>query len=316
MPREHSRRGNDEDEKVTAIPRRPLPSLRALVAGLVDYAGLFPPAALEMPAATAHYAKYLRSPDAWMLGRFVVPAARLGELAAVAAQHRLPRSAPWRLSALLGDDMVGDVSRVEAFNTEHGGAFIVDAVEARADSAERVRALSDALTPALVAYVELPLGGELRELLDVVGRARVRAKVRTGGVTAESIPPPAQVARFLMHCAELRVPFKATAGLHHPLRGEYRLTYETGAPSATMFGFINLFVAAALAATGASEADLAAVLEERDPAAFEFLASGLRWHHREVSVDQIAAARASFAVAFGSCSFREPVDDLHEMELL
>ena len=78
------------------------PSARALLEGLVDYAGLFPPAALSMEDAVAEYARWRRSPEAWMLGRFVLPAARLRDLARDADAH-LPEPGagePWRLSAL------------------------------------------------------------------------------------------------------------------------------------------------------------------------------------------------------------------------
>src|ERR671939_21225 len=56
-------------------------SLHALLAGAVDYAGLFPPAGLPLEQAVGDYARYRREPEAWMLGRFVCPAARLAELA-------------------------------------------------------------------------------------------------------------------------------------------------------------------------------------------------------------------------------------------
>jgi len=301
---------------VTGAPRRPSPSLRALVAGLVDYAGLFPPASLGMREAAMHYAKYLRTPEAWMLGRFVVPVARLEELAATAVSHQLPGATPWRLSALLGEDLAHDIARLEAFNRERAGHFMVDVVEGRAESPERIRALAAARLEGAAVYVELPYAADPRILLETVVSAGLRAKIRTGGVTAASVPTAAQVARFLARCAELRVPFKATAGLHHPLRGDYRLTYEQGAPSATMFGFLNVFAAAALARQGVGEDELVDLLEERDPTAIRFLAQGVRWRQREISAEALAATRASFAVAFGSCSFREPVDDLHDLELL
>lgn len=291
----------------------PAPGLRALLSGLVDYAGLFPPATLEMPAAVAGYRDYLASPDAWMLGRFVVPVARLAELAeaSVARSH----AAPWRLAALAGDDPPTDADRVAAFNAAHGERLVVDVVEGRASDPDAIARLAGAFAGAATVYVEVPHDADPRTLLTAVRRAGAHAKLRTGGVVAGAIPPVAQVARFIARCAELGLPFKATAGLHHPLRGEYRLTYAPGAPSATMFGFVNVFVAAALACAGVTEAELAPLLDERDVAAFRFDAGGLAWRDRRLSLDQLAAGRR-FAVAFGSCSFREPVDDLRELDLL
>ncbi len=293
----------------------PSPSLRALVAGLIDYAGLFPPASRSMHASVERYERYRESPEAWMLGRFVVPAARLDELAAEAAPLVAADATPRRLSALIGDDAAADAARIRAFNVAHAARFVVDVAEVRAATAERIEGVTRELG-ALVAYVELPHDADPATLLDAVQLSGARAKIRTGGVTRDVFPTAEQIARFLVRCAERAVPFKATAGLHHPLRGEHRLTYEPDAPSATMFGFLNVFVAGAMATVGAGEVDLVAVLEERQHSAFEFLADGLRWRSHSVTLEQLASARASFAVAFGSCSFREPVHDLQELGLL
>jgi hypothetical protein len=316
VSRQHSRAEADAQvEALTVRTPTASPALRALVAGLVDYAGLFPPAALEMAPAAAAYAEYLASADAWMLGRFVVPVARLDELAAAARDVAGPGSTPWRLSGLVGDDVEGDARRIRSFNAQHSARLVVDAAEGRAASAERVAALARALGGELPLYVEVPADPDPAELLDAVRRAGARAKIRTGGVAPDAFPPAAHVARFLARCAALQLPFKATAGLHHPLRGEHRLTYEPDAPTATMFGFLNVFVAGVLASRGASEAELAAVLEERSPSAFSFDDRGMSWRRHRVATGELAEARARFAVAFGSCSFREPVDDLQELAL-
>ena len=74
----------------------------------------------------------------------------------------------------------------------------------------------------------------------------------------EAIPDPADLARFIAACAAAGVPWKATAGLHHPVRAEQALTYEPGAPRAVMHGFLNVFAAAAFAGGGAPLADLEA----------------------------------------------------------
>jgi hypothetical protein len=314
MPRQHPRREADPQVEALTVPTLTAsPALRALVAEVVDYAGLFPPASLSMEAAVAAYAEYLASADAWMLGRCVVPVSRLDELAAAAGLVTGLRGAPWRLSALVGDDAEGDALRIEAFNARHAALFVVDAAEARAASVERIGALSRAIGSSLAVYLEVPADPDPAPLLDAVRRAGARAKVRTGGVTAEAFPPAAHLARFLVRCAALQLPFKATAGLHHPLRGEHPLTYEPGAPSATMFGFLNVLVAAVLAARGAGERELVDVLDERDAAAFSFDATGMAWRDQRLPLGALAVTRASFAVAFGSCSFREPVDALQEL---
>ena len=293
-----------------------LPAVHALVAGLVDYAGLFPPASLPMPDAVERYASYRASADAWMLGRFVVPVARLSDLASEAARYASAATSPWRLSALVGDDVDADAQRIRSFNAAHADRFVVDSAELKATSETCIERAARALGSELAVYVELPYDADPRALLEAVSRTGARAKIRTGGVTADAFPTAAQLARFIARCAAMRVPFKATAGLHHPLRGEHPLTYRPDAPTATMFGFLNVFVAGALASAGASEAELVELLEERSAVAFAFTAEGLRWRLHMVTVEQLAQTRASFGLAFGSCSFREPVDDLHDLSLL
>ena len=89
------------------------PSLTTLLAGLVDYAGLFPPAALDMSDAVREYAGYRRGTHAWMLGRFVLPVGRLGEFEAAAATV-LPTepSQAWPLAVLAGADPAETVKGV------------------------------------------------------------------------------------------------------------------------------------------------------------------------------------------------------------
>lgn len=294
------------------------PSARALLASLVDYAGLFPPAALAMDEAVAEYARQRRSPEAFLLGRFVVPAARLSELARAADAH-LPEPGagePWRLSALLGADTGGDAALVDAFNRASAGRAVVDAVELKAAFPEDADAALQALPPGLEAYVEVPLDGEIDALLRAIAARGARAKARTGGVVAEAIPDPAALARFLVGCARAGVPFKATAGLHHPVRAEQALTYEDGAPRAVMHGFLNVFAAAALARGGASLADVLAVLREETLAALELGPEGLLWRGRAVPTAALAESRRAFATSFGSCSFAEPVAGLRALGVL
>lgn len=292
------------------------PVLCALLERLVDYAGLFPPAALSMADAVAEYATQRRSVQSWMLARFVVPVARLDELASEAKALRDDRAETWPVSALVSADPAGDLQVIRAFNRAHAGRFAVESVELRAATADAIGwALSQVHEP-LERYVEIGIEDDPRPLLQAIRHHDARAKVRTGGVTPDAFPTPFALARFIVTCAELDVPFKATAGLHHPVRGEQRLTYATDAIAAPMFGFLGVFTAAALARDGADEATVMHVLEEENPSAFSFSDDTLRWRNRALDARQVRAARHEFALSFGSCSFREPVDDLNRMGIL
>ncbi|HEY0994794.1 MAG TPA: hypothetical protein VGD77_02265 [Gemmatimonadaceae bacterium] len=317
-------RGAAVDEGVRA--ERGSGAIGLLLRDAIDYAGLFPPAALAMPQAVEQYARYLRSDDRWALGRFVVQATRLDELAAAAAHITLRAGEPgahWRVSALLGD-AAAELPMVAAFNDRRGvevpgtpGDARVDSVELKAATTAGVAAAGRAIPRDLAAYVEIPLlgAGDQRPLVAAIADAGLRAKVRTGGVTPEAFPSPTEVARFIAACVELAVPFKATAGLHHPLRAEYRLTYAPDSPRGAMFGFLNVFAATALLREGGSIAEAAGLLGEADPHALQVTADAICWRGHRWGSDAIAGMRAQLA-GFGSCSFREPLDDLTALGLL
>jgi len=298
------------------------PPVRALLEGLIDYAGLFPPAKLDMRAAVENYAAYLAGPDAWALGRFVVPLARLDELegAASALLPRVPEAVPWRLSVLGGSDPAHDAEVIFAFNERHAhgaaGRAVIDMLEAKAVDIESLTRVARSVPAGVAAYVEIPIAGDPADLLAALAAQGAGAKVRTGGVTPEAFPSPRELARFIRLAADQGVPFKATAGLHHPIRSEYPLTYETGSARGTMYGYLNLFLAAAFAQEGLSIAEIEEVLEERDPSAFAFDETGVRWRGRFAGPESIAALRTRVALSFGSCSFTEPVGELRALGLL
>jgi hypothetical protein len=268
-----------------------------------------------MTEAVRNYGAYREAPESWMLGRFVAPVGRLDELAAERSRVARSSAAPWRIAAIGSGDPATDGEVVGEFNARTAGC-IVDVIEHRVASVDAVCGAARATPPGVTFYAELPLGGEPRVLLEAVKGVRARAKVRTGGVTADAFPPATALASFIARCAEVRVPFKATAGLHHPLRSEHALTYASDAPRGTMFGFLNVFAAGAFAFAGVRESELVRLLEERDPAALLFADDALRWRGHAVALDQLTQARATLAIAFGSCSFREPVDDLHQLDLI
>ncbi len=292
-------------------------ALTALLDGLIDYAGLFPPAALPMADAVARYASYAAGAERAMLGRFVVPAARLEECAAavdaLGAPHTPHAAAPWRLSALAG---AGDAERLAAFDVREGSRLLVDTIEAKAASTAEIAALAARLGPRYTTFVEVPVQDDPAPLIAAIGAAGMRAKIRTGGITADAFPPPAHVLRFLHACVRQGVPFKATAGLHHPLRGEYVLTYAPDAPRGTMYGFLNIFLATAFLHAGVAPDDVAPLLEERDPRALGIDGGWIHWRGRRLSTEDVVRTRSLLAGSFGSCSFEEPVHDLTSLRLL
>ena len=230
---------------------------RAALSALIDHAPTFPPASLPAPEAIAEDRRARAGDHAWLLARLVWPASRLDELEGEARA----------LSVLLDGPFGGDMR--------------AEAVETRWDAG------LDGL--AGEAYVELPLGDGLEEKVGALAERGLRAKVRCGGA---EVPAAGALGRFLEACRAAGVPFKATAGLHHPLATEGR------------HGFLNVIAACAFA-------DAAALTEHvrLDPDA-------LRWRDRAAGPEELARVRREQLVAVGSCSFSEPVDDLTELGVL
>jgi hypothetical protein len=278
-------------------------AVEVLLQGAIDYAGLFPPAGLDLEATVRNYAAYRAGRDAWALGRLVLPATRLAEFG-----DRWPQYvADWPISLLLGSD----------YDTEMRLAIDVglrlDAVECRPARLEDVAEMRRRMPGDGLLFVESPEGCALQELMVAISHAGACAKVRTGGVVADAIPASSTVAAFLVACARREVRLKATAGLHHAIRGKQRLTYEPRSATACMHGFVNFFIAAAAAYEGAEEAEVEEILNESERGNFGATNDGLQWRERSFSAEAIREMRARFAISFGSCSFEEPMEEMRVM---
>jgi len=299
-------------------------SVTALLRDLIDYAGLFPPASLNMVSAVTRYDEYLRSEWKWVLGRFIVPVARLDEFKeALAGLETLkPRNGftNWRLSVLLGSEPVDDIARVRAFQARKADSrsarrSIIESLEMKVSTPDEIKQVSGIAPAGIKVYFELPPSGR-DECIAMIAKCGRRAKIRTGGETADKFPAPESVVEFVRVCAAAKVPFKATGGLHHPLRSVHRLTYQPDSPSEIMHGFLNVFLAACFVWSGMDRALAAELLQEQSAQAFRFDEDHLGWRGHRLGLGEIAAARRNFAVSFGSCSFTEPIDDLRALHLL
>ena len=292
----------------------PPASARALMAGAVDYAGLFPPAQLPLADALAEYRRALAGTDAWMLGRFIVPAAQLSVLAdAVVRDAHDGRG--WTVSAIVREHMDEDAAAVQAFNQRAANQHVrVDTIECRPSSSDSITWLAKTFSPAFTVHVEVGVGPTARDDLRVVARHQLRAKVRTGGLAPDAFPAPASLVAFIESARDVGVPFKATAGLHHAMRGAYPLSDAIGAQSATMHGFVNLMLATAAVGERLPTTTAAALLTRTDHSALVFDDEGVRWGDVELSIDAIGRMREAQCVSFGACSFREPADEYRRFD--
>jgi len=300
-------------------------SLCALLEQSIDYAGMFPPCALELEPALTNQARYVRLDDTWMLNAFVLPVAQFN--AAKQFLSQFEPANPLRISAL-------------GPRTENAATFR----EAVAETDAAIRSLSAHNVDLVsISQLEMFLPGDvdsslLQEARSIVGNLPAfweapaeRAertiallaehnsntdhptfgyKMRTGGVTADAFPTSAQIAPALVAPATHQVPIKFTAGLHHPLR-QYREEVQ-----AKMHGFLNVLGAAVLAAEHRWDAAQAtAMLEDEAASSFKFDDEFFTWRDWKINVQRLRDRRR-FVTTFGSCSFDEPREDLRALKLL
>jgi len=312
------------------------PCEKSLLDGIIDYAGLFPPAKLPMDEAFARFIEHRSSDDGWMLARFVCPAARLDELEPLIEAADLSQL-PIAISVLGrgGDTLESFLESVEqdsksmtGFSARQADRTVIDAFEVRLPKAGGAAvAVNQAWgrvttngSRSLTPYFEVSLLGEWRARLPAAAAAvrdtdrkagdhnRVGLKIRCGGLEASAIPEVAAVAAAIATCRATDIPLKATQGLHHPFRHHDREL------EAEVHGFINLFAASALAYVhDLPVKTLIDIVAETDPDAFVVEPEILGWREYSASADEIARARRSVLTSFGSCSFSEPRDDLRAL---
>jgi len=315
-----------------ALSIRPAPDGRRLfLDGLVDYAGLFPPANLDMAASVAEYRQARNAATGWIIDRFIIPASRLNELAAELTSTMTAGEPPWDISVILDTggepwlhSISSDVATATAFARELAPAVRFTMAEVKVpidllaadDPAHQVgEAATSVARLGAMPMFELPPAGDLRSLVGALVDARqsrqvvLGAKLRCGGLAAHDFPPPQQVADFISICGEFDVPFKATAGLHHPFR------YEDPDDGFTHHGFVNI-VTAAVMASSLDDSLLVELISDQDGANFDLAPSGLSWRGHSVTAEAVATGRAGLITSYGSCSVAEPLDDLAAMGVL
>lgn len=278
-----------------------------LLTDLFDYAGLYPPAGLDMHAAVRNYLKYSRGSHARALGRFVVDVDRFSELSEAAGDSLRGI----RLSLIATPET--DWSRLPRLLSD---GYQIEAIEIKSAAPAEIERIAKRIPASLILYVEVPLPAQSEELLKVAAAVGARIKVRMGGITTEAIPATQTVADMLKALAVRRISFKATAGLHHPLRARHPLTDEPGSPVGMMHGFVNLACASALVHFGGEAEEARRLLDEEDREAWRIMNDSIALGSYHWSAAQLSTVRSEFMISFGSCSLVEPIRDLEALEWL
>lgn len=292
-------------------------SFKNFMTGLIDYAGFFPPAGLDIETAAGNYAGYLAGEDGWMLGRCIVPAAQL-HLVVLSPGFRCsvivsPAVSPEELNRL--GTFTGRVDMVETRLPETAGSpercsehlLLLQSRLSQAglqDVQLFVEAASVAPAAEAIAAFNNRRGGE-----GVIGNAGY--KLRCGGLGKRAFPSPEQVAEAIGICRGHDIPIKFTAGMHYPLRNH--------APQLEVMqhGFINIFCAALLCwGCNLSTAEMTECLRDEDAHHFHFTEESVSWMKKTISAGEIKRLRHSKVISFGSCSFTEPLAGLRSLGFL
>jgi hypothetical protein len=289
-----------------------LPSVKALLASIVDYAGLFPPAKLSMQEAMINYANYQLTPYSWMLNCFVLLVSRWNEFAAFVPTLDLKQ---WSLSLIISKDWETEIDIVRSLISNNN--ITVTALEFPPLPPTEIQRILSHLPAKVDAFFEIPLSRDFEAYLTVLRHSGAAAKIRTGGVTVDAFPSFKELCQCILSFTEAQVPFKATAGLHHPLPGNHHVTYEPNSPSTVMHGFLNVTVLAALLYwQKITLQEAVEVLQNSNSNSFQFTANAITWRDYHLNIAEIEQVRQYFFYSFGSCSFQEPIDDLKELKLL
>lgn len=298
--------------------KQPIEPARILLDGLIDYAGLFPPSQVSMAEAVLNYATYRGSNFGWMLGRFILPVARLQEFMESAGEFlSANQESPWRLSVLAGENINTTVKEISAFNRDNAGRVSIDTLEVKAATVSKIENTVNLIPEGVRAYFEIATGESFVDLVMALSVRKQRAKFRTGGVKNNDFPSSKEIIRVIRSCMAANVPFKATAGLHHPLRCFKPLTYAPDAPRGTMHGFLNMLLMTAFARESFRPSLLEELMEEEFEEVFTFTDAGIAWRNEHFLTNaHLRLLRERGMNSFGSCSFDEPVADLQAIGLL
>lgn len=325
---------------MTGMAAKPTSCLRTLLAGAIDYAGMFPPAKLPPEAALKNYLKYRDHPQAWMLGGFACASANLARLAKLlhdcdpfpfhcivigsAAKTTEDSVVALRNDLLQAAGFLDSAPRMFSQATRFSLEFRLPTETQPDESAISIlfdeinRRARELKLPLEKVFVEVPLDAMQVKIVDDVASFLEGAngffgvKFRTGGLTPAATPSCASLAEAIIACHDAGVAWKATAGLHQPLR------HFDASLKSRLHGFLNVFAAGVLAGRSkeSSAESLRELLEETSADSFIFEDQSLAWRGVRIPISAVESARRDSVISFGSCSFDEPVAGLIELGLL
>jgi len=288
-------------------------SLAILLENCLDYAGMFPPARLDSKSAFENYLRYRRGAERIFVRSFVCPVSALKDLPQSTNDEVALSVIGTRAESSIRESVVRDFVVLREFSETHSKNYRVRSYEIRADEIRAGSPLEirdtwfrelHRMFPGVLIFVEVPYAeNTLSDSLALLKSQNLFGKVRIA--EGDSVLSGKELARWVSLCANLRLPFKATAGLHHPIHESERGVYQ--------HGFLNLFCAGTIAYFGGDESAIRSILECEDSSEFRFLEDAFEVLGHRAEIPRIREARG-WLISFGSCSVDEPLEGLEALK--
>ncbi len=323
-------------------------SLNIFMQGLLDYAGLFPPATLSLQNSLKNFAEYYHHNQKEWLGKFILPINKINETISILNKQNIFSTLENKaqLSIILSNckslseykncaqndlisiknliNQIGNTINICSFeilppidifnsgNTDLLKNFLIYSSEVLFEFKDKTD-----------FYCELPLSEKLNDYLTTIkihneniNLLKISVKLRTGGVTQQQIPSSKDIAEAIFLCAKHKIPLKATAGLHVPVPNE---NLQVGAK---LHGFLNIFSCMLLCYNQIlidkniiNIEEIKKIISSYSYKDFKFSETGLQIGEnkdRFISNQSMTALRKNYIKSFGTCSFLEPIGHLHE----
>lgn len=292
-------------------------SLRSLLDGAIDYAGVFPPAKLDLGPALTEYLSIRDSDNAWIMSRFACPTHALSHLNQLLHEAKPENQVPITVIAAPCHDHDAWQTRLETdartmsdFERHSDNYAVIEAYETPLPEVDKIDFYVADLGgfTGIEVLLELPWKEGFEDGIAWIAETdNYIAKARLGGATAAAFPSNELVAKWIVECTQLNVPYKFTAGLHHPMPVIDKVT------EGRMHGFLNVLVANAVCLQNDLTIDeVVQILANEDADNFNFSSLAMNYKGQILNLEQIEESRDIF-YGWGSCSIEEPLQDLADL---
>jgi hypothetical protein len=163
-------------------------AILAAFQGFIDYAGLYPPAGLDLGQVVQNYAAYRAGAASWMLGRLIVPLDRLDQANDLAKAAGATPSEPWPTSVLVGDALGASTksARLTGFRSRTDVVLSAESIETSASTVEEIGFLARSYPIYVERFIEIPADPEPTPLLAAIAGAACSAKDRSRGAVSRA----------------------------------------------------------------------------------------------------------------------------------